>query len=230
MKGIYKNKFIKQGILIGAFLGFLLGIGLINSKVKADSANLKDFMIIINDKGEKSAALFTESDGLWGPGTTKSKKFTMENTSRYDFTFENIKVDLGLNDFNNSKIQKNNKIYEEFLKSINLALSDESGVLYEGKLLDLFHGIDVNGLNITIPANTKKLLNIKLSMDKSGGNSLQALIGRSEISFVGHSMGNGNGGGTLVQTGYILDFKMLIGIGSVIFLGGLIILFKRKNA
>lgn len=230
MEYIHKNKFVRQGILIEVFLGFLLGIGLINSNVKADSANSKDFMIIINDKGGKSAALFTESDGLWRPGTTKSKKFIMENTSRYDFTFENIKADLGLTDFNNSKIQKNNKIYEEFLKSINLALSDESGVLYEGKLLDLFHGIDVNGLNITIPANTKKLLNIKLSMDRSGGNSLQALIGKSEISVVGRSIESGKDNGTIVQTGYILDFKMLIGIGMVIFLVGLIILFKKKKA
>jgi hypothetical protein len=230
MKVIHKNKNTRKVILIGIFLCFLLEIGFLYSSVKADSTYSENNVIFLNDKGEKSAALFNECDGLWGPGTTKSKKFFMENTSRYDFTFENLKVNLGLTDFNNIKIEENNKIYGEFLKSINLVLSDESGVLYEGRFIDLFHGINVNGLKITVPANSKKLLNIKLTMDKSSGNSLQALIGKSEISVVGHSIGNGNGGETLVQTGSILDFKMLIGIGMVIFLVGLFILIKKKKA
>jgi hypothetical protein len=229
MREILKNKYLKKGILIITFLCFILGMEFFYSNVKAESNGSKDFVIILDEAGQKSVPIFSENDGLWAPGATKSKKFIMNNTSKYGFIFENANISLGITDHSNNKIQEDSKIYEEFLKSLEMVLSDEDGVLYQGKLFDLYHGDNVIVSMNAIPAYTRKMFNVKVSMEKSSNNFIQDLNGKCEISVLGRSIDGGNVDGGIVKTGTFLDFRMLLGIGSLILFAGLFILINKRE-
>jgi hypothetical protein len=82
---------------------------------------------------------------------------------------------------------------------------------------------------IAIPAYTRKILNVKVSMEKSSNNFIQDLNGKCEISVLGRSIDGGNVDGGIVKTGTFLDFRMLLGIGSLILFAGLFILINKRE-
>lgn len=230
MKIILKNKYVMVKILLSAFLCFFLTMGFFYTSAKADGGDPKNFVILLNTSGQSNAQIFSENDGLWAPGATKAKKFALNNTSKYDFILENIKINFSITDRNNLQIQEGSKIYDEFLNSMELALSDESGIFYQGTLHDLYQGGNVSASKITIPSNSEKVFNLKVSMDKSSSNSLQDLTSICDISVFSHSIDDGNGDGSIVKTGTLLDNKVLIFIGSSIFSCGLLLLIKKRTS
>lgn len=210
--------------LLSIFMCF--GIGF--TKASASDTADKDRLILLDGSGKQCSPIFTEEDGLWAPGVMRAKFFFLENLSSEDFVIDKIALTIKLMDGDGNRLPEDSDVYREFLKTMATRIEFDGKVLYSGNFYDLREENYELPKMTNISSKSKKPLEVTVAMDKTGHNSIQGLKGIADISLCSHSIDKESTGGSIVKTGYFMDYKLLTIIGISMLCVGVVMLLKNK--
>lgn len=220
------SKFIFILILLFIFLSN--NFYYIHAKASSSAADNKK-VISINDKGEATASIFNESDGLWAPGITKTKSFYLQNNSSDNCTLNKIDFKALLKDNAGNLIDTTSSKFNYFNESMNATLVCNNKTIFSGKFSELInHEFDLKD-NITIDAHSKIKLDLTFSMDSAADASLQNLKANIDMKFWFHALDGSSLISILTNTGSIFNTQVLFVVGIALVAVGSYIIFKKKS-
>lgn len=232
---------IKQKIIKIILILFVFSLSTFYS-VKAEAfSNVDEKKIIqLNKQGKAVISIFNEGDGFWAPGFEKNKSFYLQNNSTDKCMLNKIKFQISLKDAQGNAITSASDRYKKFVDAMNGTLVCDGKILFSGKISDCIK-VDTDFKNeVAIDSRSNIKMDLTFSMNSDADDSLKNLTGSIDISFLFNSLDGssladsftkkGQLVDSLIQTGSIIDTKVLIILGiAFIALGGFIIIKKRKN-
>lgn len=238
MLKLFKNK----SIFAIFSLIFLVNFIFSKSYIMAEAQNTEK-VFYLNEHQSIDGTLFT-SDELLGPGDKLNKEFYIANNNNFKCTLKSISITGKIYNEKKKLLAKEDTEYQSFIKSSQMNFYCENEIIYSGNVDETLIFSSKDGNSVDLEKNSKKKFKIEYALSKEADSSTMGLEHKFDISF--NFSGNDPNiidkgtdedivviekgvGGSLVQTGSMVDTKVLLGIGSIILVCGLVFSFKRKR-
>ncbi len=227
----------RYGVYVAFSLIILFGSIIYGNSVKAYEGNpIKTFYL--GDNQTISGTLFSD-DILLGPGDKLSKEFYIENNKDFKCFLKDITIDSKFYGRNMELLKDTDIEYKNFIKNASISFYCEDKLLYSGSVKKY---LDFNLLGndaVEINSNDKKKFYIEYSLSEDADKSIMGMQHKFNIDF--HfsadditSVDNSKTptqetGGRLIQTGSIIDLKVLMIIGTLFCIAGVVVFLSRKK-
>lgn len=231
---------IKISIYFAFLLSFLFSFIYFNYSIKAaEEDTIKTFYL--NDQQSVGGTLFSD-DELLSPGDKIAKEFYIANDKEFKCFLKDILIDGKLYGSNKNILKEDEIAYKNYIKNSFITFYCEGKLIYSGNVQESLAFNLIGDDIIDIDKKSKKRFYIEYSLSENADKTVMGMQHKFNIDFnfssvdpngIDHSetttIDKVVGGGHLVQTGSILDTKLLIVIGVLISVLG-ILLVTKKNA
>jgi hypothetical protein len=192
-----------------------------SSVVQADS-NSDKRVIYLNQSEDKDTFIFN-NEMLISPGDKIIKEFKIINNNNFKSSINRISLKGSLFDNSGNIIDKSKVEYNEFLDNSMLTFYCDGKELFKGNL-DEFLSFDLAGEQIIkIGKNESKNCAIEYEISENAGNRIMGVEYKFDMAFDYSEIS------TIVQTGEMMDFKVLIIIGTLLLSIGLSQIIRKTK-
>ena len=203
-------------------LAVLFFANVFNITLKA-AEDEKKIVYHLTNKGNVNEVLFTGDELVW-PGKTLKKEFYIANDNGFQCYIKNIIVDGELKNKEGKKLDKDTIEYKNFMKDAKIIFSYEGKEIFNGSGEEFLSANLLGDNSIAINSGEMKKFAIEFTFDKASSNSTMNL----QYIFNIHANIAAAEGTGLVQTGYLIDDKVLIAAGIIFCLLGVTVILKKK--
>lgn len=182
----------------------------------------EDIILNLSGTGENPLHIFTSEDGMWFPGKTVEKSFTIKNKTGYRCSVNNMKlqmksVEVSGKRLDNTEVLKSQRI-DKFNQAMKCTIKYNSGfnkkVIFHGDFKSFANdGKNIDIEEIPILNNEEKSFSIDVTMDEAADNSTQGIKAEFDIIFNFYSIdnnNNNNSGGPYISPGTNSNEKPVI--------------------
>ncbi|ERI92105.1 hypothetical protein HMPREF1982_02645 [Clostridiales bacterium oral taxon 876 str. F0540] len=219
----------------------VLGISsMFNLKVYAEENNKTQSIYYLNSNGIVNGTLFSNEDVLW-PGRKISKEFYIANDNNFNCIIKNIVIDGELRNKNSVILNVEDIQYKEFMKNTFIKMYCDDKEIFSGNADSL---IWINMPDeTTINSYKKKKFVMEFYFDEAANKSAMDMkyilnmqtnfdatdsISTDIPSDISDMIEKGVLGTSLVQTGYFIDYNLLLISGALLTILGLALVLKKK--
>lgn len=167
----------------------------------AEAKGVGDIILNLSGTEENSLHIFNSEDGMWFPGKTVEKSFTIKNKTGYRCSINNMKLQMKSVEVSGKKLDNtevfNSQRIDKFNQAMKCTIKYNSGfnkkVIFDGDFKSFANGgknIDIE--EIVILNNEEKNFSINVTMDEAADNSTQGIKAEFDIIFNFYSTDNNN--------------------------------------
>ncbi|MBK5240643.1 hypothetical protein [Clostridium sp.] len=233
------NKHIKSSFNAVFIISLFFNIIIFSTFVSANE-NIPEKVFHLNSDKSINGTLFT-SDELIGPGDKLVKKFYIANDNNFNCFLKQIVIDSKFYNKNNVLLKKDNPQYLNYLENLSISFYCEENLIYTGKMDENLKLNFTGDKSIEIENSGKRKFTIEYMLSSDVDKIVMGMQHKFDIDFnfdkANASVTDFNKkpiaekvvtGSVLVQTGSIIDTKVLIICGSILIILGIMFLKKRK--
>ncbi|MFA9398679.1 MAG: LPXTG cell wall anchor domain-containing protein [Clostridiaceae bacterium] len=206
-------------------------------KVLADDAKEDGIKIILSEENEKKQSIFNNDDGFWYPGKSETKRFYIENTSKYKCNINTLMIESEVFDNKGNDVSESIEEYFDENLLCSITLDDENyknNPIYNGNFTELTKKEFKLSPNIVLSPGESKYFEITINLNQEADNRTMNLENKFNLIF-NVAAENGEISNEkilsdwkeLPKTGGMFDIKVLIGIGLFISILG-VFMYKTK--
>lgn len=205
-------------------LCLLLNLIFYENLVKAaEDRSTKTFYL--NDNQSISGTLSWDNE-LLGPGDKLVTEFYIANDKDFSCFLKGIKIDGRLYGKDKRILTEEDIEYKNYIESASMSFYCEGKMIYSGKIQEELAFNLTGDDSIQLSENDKRKFSIEYSLDEEADKSLMGMQHKFNIDF---NFSADDGAPTLVQTGSIIDMKIIFGLGALMLIVGVVILVNIKR-
>lgn len=228
--------------LLCSIITFMVFVYIMPTEVSAQSNIISQTKTIyLNSEGSENKPIFNSQSPI-SPGDKIRQDFNIYNNNDFKCTLKYLVIDGEFFNQQSQVIDLNSIECVNLMNNSTITVYEGEKQLFKGNLSN-FISIDFSDNNfIELDANSMKEFSIEYSLAEEADNSIMGLQYKFSIHTIVSSVddssivNNINTGdkekgitaGSLIQTGYLIDYSTLLVLGSFLWLIGTLTLIKSK--